>query len=277
MKKVNYIYKKNVDWSLLNYGFSIPLSVKKGFLGSVGFNLKRGQKTDIKVIIDGQIFSAKIVNQYFDQKKYPNHSDIIQVRFSSELVRLLREIFDYSYRLLKHSRETKPKPEGSSQLLTRNEYLVVYDTVKPDTFLFDFVSNKDSETEIGCLNSANELEYESELFPSLDKNADLIEKQVKTKIRRVDRRIAIRLKELYGFKCQICGSNFGERYGAKIVESHHIIPFVKSLNNNPENQIILCPNHHRILHNVEADFSRNNLAFTFRNGFVEKIRLNYHL
>ena len=70
---------------------------------------------------------------------------------------------------------------------------------------------------------------------------------------------------------------FGERYNAHVVESHHIDPFVVFMSNDAANQIIICPNHHRVIHKAEPVFERNRILFVYRNGAEEKLLLNKHL
>jgi len=88
------------------------------------------------------------------------------------------------------------------------------------------------------------------------------------KIRKLNRAIGETLKLLYNYRCQICGENIGARYGVSIVES---------LNNNAENQVIICPNHHRIIHRARPVFNRRKLIFVYNNGVEERIILNQHL
>ena len=78
-------------------------------------------------------------------------------------------------------------------------------------------------------------------------------------------------------RCQICGRLIGEEYGSHVVEAHHIEYFVKSLNNDASNQIIVCPNHHSIIHDVDPVFDRKRLLYIYPNGFEEKFVLNMHL
>ena len=73
------------------------------------------------------------------------------------------------------------------------------------------------------------------------------------------------------------GELVGEKYGASVVEAHHIIPFTESVNNNTDNIIILSPTYHRIVHQTKAVFNRTDLAYEFPNGLVEKVMLNKHL
>lgn len=79
------------------------------------------------------------------------------------------------------------------------------------------------------------------------------------------------LKMLYDYRCQICGEDFGKRFSVHIVESHHIDPFVTSLNNDVVNQIIICPNHPKVIHRVGPVFDRNRLLFVYRNGVEERV------
>lgn len=85
------------------------------------------------------------------------------------------------------------------------------------------------------------------------------------------------LKLLYNYKCQICGINFSIGHGCNIAESHHIEYFTKSMNNDMKNIIILCPNHHRIIHKTNAVFKREKVSFIYPNGLVEKVKVNLHL
>ena len=63
------------------------------------------------------------------------------------------------------------------------------------------------------------------------------------KIRKLNKKIGDNLKQLYRYRCQICGQSIGEEYGAHVCEAHHIDYFTKSLNNSATNQMIVCPKH----------------------------------
>lgn len=62
-----------------------------------------------------------------------------------------------------------------------------------------------------------------------------------------------------------------------VMEAHHIGYFVKSLNNDASNQMILCPNHHSIIHDANPTFHRRQLMYVYPNGAEQKIVLNRHL
>ena len=82
---------------------------------------------------------------------------------------------------------------------------------------------------------------------------------------------------MYDYRCQICGQRVGELYDSHVVESHHIDYFVKSLNNDMNNIMIVCPNHHNIIHDVNPFFDRGKKVFIYNNYYKEGLILNYHL
>lgn len=49
------------------------------------------------------------------------------------------------------------------------------------------------------------------------------------------------------------------------------------MNNNMKNIIILCPNHHSVIHKTNAVFKREKAAFIYPNGLVEMVEVNLHL
>ena len=97
------------------------------------------------------------------------------------------------------------------------------------------------------------------------------------KIRKLNRKIGENLKRLYGYRCQICGKVIGEQYALYIAKAHHIDYFVHSLNNDANNQMIVCPNHHSIIHDADLIFDRTRMVYRFDNGVEEKLILNKHL
>ena len=82
---------------------------------------------------------------------------------------------------------------------------------------------------------------------------------------------------MYGYRCQLCGQLIGEEFGSHIAEAHHIDYFVKSLNNDESNQIIVCPNHHSIIHDTDPVFDRKRKMYRYRNGKEQHLVLNRHI
>jgi predicted HNH restriction endonuclease len=62
-----------------------------------------------------------------------------------------------------------------------------------------------------------------------------------------------------------------------ISEAHHIIQFIETQNNNADNLIVLCPNHHRIIHTAKPIFDYAEKAFIYNNSLVETLKINDHL
>ncbi|MFA5031443.1 MAG: HNH endonuclease [bacterium] len=85
------------------------------------------------------------------------------------------------------------------------------------------------------------------------------------------------LKELYSFKCQVCGYGFEKKYDVPYSETHHIIWLSRGGIDHSNNLIVVCPNHHRIIHEAKPKFDRNKLAFVYNNGLNEHLENEGHL
>lgn len=65
MSDNNYVYKKEIDWSVLHQGISIPVTIQVIFQNTIHQFLPRGQSKDIFLILEGKAYKAKIVlNQH---------------------------------------------------------------------------------------------------------------------------------------------------------------------------------------------------------------------
>ncbi len=273
-----YIYKKDVDWSVLREGFSIPVSIQIVFKERMNNYLKRGEKRDLKLILDKQTYQVKLINQTFNEQKYPGHVDILQIRYSpqSPFVIKLREIFKSSFDYLQQKRTKSKKiirvPEE------KREYIVLYTTPLENTFFFEPITSSESEQIKHSISGINEEDFEFQSnYKKFDDFAKIETKEQIIKVRRLDRAIGESLKLFYNYKCQICGDNFFKKYNCLIAETHHIDFFVSSLNNDASNITVLCPNHHRVIHKAKPTFKREYLAFIYPNGLEEKLALNKHL
>ena len=110
-----------------------------------------------------------------------------------------------------------------------------------------------------------------------DPEASIRIKTSEGKIRVYKTSIIKNLKKLYGGCCQRCGKKPLEEFGADICEAHHIEYFSESQNNDSSNLIILCPNHHRLIHKLNPVFDAGKGEFDYGDGKTEKIKLDYHL
>jgi len=284
MQEGIYIYKKEVDWSLLHQGFTIPVSVQVVFKQLINQQLPRGTTRDIKIIFDNNHYAAKLINQKFDEVKYPNHSDIVQIRYepTHELARQLRLKFSAQYNYMLEIRKGDEKDEYRKRPVPipqeMKQYVILYTTTFEDVFFLDYITSKETKAINNSISSLTEEEFElATNYNQVDLTATIKEKRELIKIRKLDRSICDNLKLLYNYRCQITGEKFGEQYGSEVSEAHHIDYFIKSLNNNSDNIVIVSPNFHRLIHKTNPAFDKNELSFTFPNGVKEKLKLNLHL
>ena len=142
------------------------------------------------------------------------------------------------------------------------EYLAIYTTEYEDTFLLEPIAQDDFQVMKKAIQGMKERSVENEIeYEIEDKNSRVEKKLQIVKIRKLNRKIGENLKLLYGYRCQICGRITGKEYGAHIAEAHHIDYFVNSLNNDANNQMIVCPNHHTIIHDANSVLDRKNMIY----------------
>ena len=93
-----YVYKREVDWSLFNYGFAIPIEHQVVFSQVAGRFIQRGESKDVNLYLNGKSYKAKLNNNRID-KKFGPHADIVQIRYTqnSDLAQALRGCFQRSY------------------------------------------------------------------------------------------------------------------------------------------------------------------------------------
>jgi len=276
----SYIYQKEVDWSLLHQGLTIPVHLQVAFK-SLLTGYERGIGRTVTIFIQDQPFEAILINQNFDRKKFRQHSDVVQIRFSekSKIPQKLRVIFKASYAFLKRKREQTRGKKTFIRLPAENrEYLVFYTTTNPDVFLAEPITKQElSEANLFLAGLAEE-EFEGYgEFARTDESASIELRPQLAKIRKLDRSIGEDLKRVYDYRCQICGDNFAEPHDQRIVQVHHIIEFVRSMNNDYNNLMITCPNHHSVIHKANPIFNRKSLKLSYPNGYDETLVLDRHL
>jgi predicted restriction endonuclease len=275
-----YIYKKAVDWSALHLGFNIPLLLQDVFYENLNFQLKRGESRRISLMVGNDVYPATMTNIKFDEVKYPNHKDLLQIRYTANslVAQRMREVFTSSYEYLRHEKEqleNKKKPLSVPHDIC--EYLAVYSTELVDTLILDCITTEYIMDARATIQSYDEQEIEN-FFEAEDNHASIVlSKERFAKFRKLDKSISKRLKEAYNYRCQICGAHIGDKYDAKIIHAHHIDFFSKSLNNDSSNIMIVCPNHHSVIHVTNPVFDRTRHVFLYPNGYTENLMLNFHL
>ena len=280
MESENYVYKKEIDWSTLMEGFTLPLDNQVIFLRNMENFLQRGQSKIIHFFMNGKTYDAKIVNMNNSIEK--RKKDAYQIRYprNSELSQALQQYFFKSMSYIKMIRESRDPKDRSYIKLPDGlkEYLAIYTTEYEDTFLLEPIAQDDFQVMKKAIQGMRERTVENEIEYEMEDKSSGIEKKLQiVKIRKLNRKIGENLKLLYGYRCQICGQVIGEKYGSHIAEAHHIDYFVNSLNNDANNQMIVCPNHHSVIHDANPVFDRRRMMYRFDNGVEEKITINKHL
>lgn len=110
-----------------------------------------------------------------------------------------------------------------------------------------------------------------------DFTSKVVHQDRKTNVRIFDDRIQKSLKKLYQYRFQVCGATATVMYGVDVTEAHHLNYFSKTANNNPGNIVILCPDHHRIVHKTKAIFNYELHQFEYENARIDPLMYNLHL
>ena len=272
------LFYKNVDYSVLTAGLTIPIQHQESVFSELGFTLERGQRKQIQILIDGSPYPAQIINIRFDKNKYPNHKDLLQIRYSakSPIAQKLQEIFVYSKNQIVSQRQDSKKLRTLDADESQKEHIAIYSAPISGRLCFDCMPIQEFQEEGNALKELGEPIAEG-ILDGRDNTAGILIRTKSCKIRKLSRAIADDLKAVYGYRCQICGQYIGEPYGSHLIHAHHIHYFVHSLNNNTNNIMIVCPNHHAIIHDVNPIFDFAQKQFHYPNGYVEGLSLNLHL
>jgi 5-methylcytosine-specific restriction enzyme A len=272
----DYVFKKEVDWSLLNEGVTIPIDAMEIIFMKLPDMQEHGNRCQVTIIFDKVAYFVNLINNAFNQSDWPTHKDILQFRYTPKhsFTQALRSIFSNSYNyILEH------RTRGKHLVIPDNlkEYLVFYPTIKANTFIAEFITNSDMLEERKAMQNNDESLYEEYInYHATDEKADLIIRTGNIHIRKYNRTIGETLKNLYQNQCQICNHDFTDIYWVGLSEIHHIDYYTKSLNNDSDNLLVICPNHHRIIHKINPIFRKESMSYLYPNGLVEEVRLKKH-
>lgn len=139
-----------------------------------------------------------------------------------------------------------------------------------------YVAPPITETDRKLVTEFSEEEIER-IINQQDMKAKVVRKENIVSSRIFDDRIQTSLKKLYQHRCQICGATATVMYGVDVSEAHHIDYFTRTANNNPGNIVILCPDHHRIVHKAKAVFNYELHQFEYENARIDPLMYNLHL
>jgi 5-methylcytosine-specific restriction enzyme A len=67
------------------------------------------------------------------------------------------------------------------------------------------------------------------------------------------------------------------RYGLRLCHGHHIQWLSRGGEDELDNMVLICPNHHAAIHRDDAPFDYATLAFTFSRAPAERLLVNEHL
>ncbi|NCD03810.1 MAG: HNH endonuclease [Clostridia bacterium] len=276
----DYVYKKEVDWSLFNWGMTLPVDNQVVFGTKMNRFLQRGESKEITLYLDGKSYRARIINVNFNSK-FNRKKDTLQIRYGKEFSMVLQGYFSKSYQYILNLHNLKKKNEDRTQIVLPEEYkeyLAIYTTEDDDSYVLETIFAADMTELKIAMSGKQERQIETAFnYETEDENAGINITDRTIKIRKLNRKIGDNLKLLYGYRCQICGRLIGEEYDSHVCEAHHIDYFVNSLNNDSSNQLIVCPNHHSIIHDKNPEFDRKRLLYIYQNGKEERLMLNQHL
>lgn len=270
------ILNKAVDKSVLTDGFSIPIQFHEIFFQQLGFTLDHGESRDITLLLDNVEYVVTFINQGFNREKFGNRTDILQIRYTAgnPLVKKLREKYAATQRIVEEYLTTRTDKKRRLVIPEDNrEYLAIYATPIRGTLMLDCITATEYREAVTEIHHLDEWSAET----ATDPDASIVTTVGARKVRRLSRAVGDGLKLLYDYRCQICGQKIGEAYGSNLIHAHHIDYFVKSLNNDASNVLVVCPNHHAVIHDRNPEFDRKKLVYHYPNGLIEGLALNKHL
>jgi len=278
MKLIN---KWLVGKSILCEGTPIPHYFQSSILKNLDEELQIGSSKTIEIQLEGRSFNLKLQNQKFNRNRYKDHVPIIRIMYgSSEFSEFLKTKFKITWNWLESNKSANANyPRVNKIPDSIKEYFVLYSTNFKNKFKGECITANDIaiyHKEFVDIYDETSLEWQLN-YTQIDESTEIIEKQITSKVRKLDRNLIQNLKKLYEFRCQICKRNFIDKYKVNISEAHHIVSFASSYNNNSDNLMILCPNHHRLIHKANPIFDRNKLLFKYPNGYEDRLLLNRHL
>ena len=111
----SYVLKKEVDWSLLTEGITVPNKNRVVFGRIMERFLSRGESKDITLLLNGKSYKAKINNVNFGEK-YNRKEDTLQIRYSrnGELANEMKRLFYKSYNYINNIRNNRQPGDRSA-------------------------------------------------------------------------------------------------------------------------------------------------------------------
>lgn len=267
---------KNIDWSLFNWGTTIPENKQESFFKSTKNNIQKGTAIKIQLDYNGKLYPGTIRN--VDQKKYNRNT--LQIRYDTNepFKELLKEKFKevYPYILIERKKEIANGMERPHIKVPDKFFIEFHSTNRPDTIEVKFNENANYE------NFGKEALYESSKnltdLQIKEQDAEYLKtynskyaevKKTTSKVRVSDVKLKETIKRNHNYVCQICSTKIKykgwnphltkqEEIKFLTADAHHIIPLSENGEDNPENIICVCPNCHKRLHTGEYEIKVND-------------------
>ncbi len=90
-----------------------------------------------------------------------------------------------------------------------------------------------------------------------------------------NRLFAEELRHVYKGRCQICSWEPRLIYSIDVCEAHHVRWLGRGGEDALSNLVLLCPNHHRVIHKLDAPFDWSKMGFVIGSG-VERLAYLEH-
>ncbi len=195
-------------------------------------------------------------------------------------LRRLRDEYDVVTNSTRRGQCNRPPRE---RIIKTAEHLKQFQFDELTEMILTFCKNKnhpyeeyDELTQDALSEAISEIDIEN-ILNFKDSDATVRIRTSNQKVRVYNTSIIAQLKKLYDGRCQVCGKRAFEEYNVDLCEAHHIDYFSSSHNNDASNIIILCPNHHRLIHKLNPSFDYLENEYGFSDGTKLKIKLNVHL
>lgn len=271
----NIIGRKQVDWSIFEFGSTIPSDFHVDFDNANGTHLERGESREIKLIHKGQTYKATLTN--IDRTNIKSNTYQIRYDTNNELKNLLMQVFSFSYKFLNVARKKARLIEEKKK---------VYATVPNEQAEFiDFCSTGrafEYEMIFRPLNGKTQIDnnYQKDIEEIIQKNHveynDSPQKKMgktssyRTSYKR-DRNVGRNAIVNANFLCEVDSNHkdFVSRItGRNYVEAHHLIPIEFQENfevsiDVEANVISLCVSCHKKLHHAKFNEIKHILKYLF--------------
>lgn len=294
----NLIMRKQVDWSLLESGWTIPVGLHDRVATlNGGTRLAPGEDHRVALIVHGHSYDAALT--CVRRLSGPPH--ILQIRYDRnlELRALLVNVFWSSHSLLtvERHRLKASQPSGGRVLAEVPSHAAEFVEWKSTSVHFCYELSllpcrvrmpnpvTSTLTRIGerfveamlAESSDDQFSFWLSNFRHLASPSGRDAAECLSHGRRYLRLAAELLSSLYSSSCQLCNTRTAIAPEIMVTSIHHLEPFVTSLDNRLSNLIVLCPTHHAILHRAGVQFNRESSSFMIPGSKPLCVALDHHL